>query len=148
MPPPNDMGWNHKLAELLAFREVNGHTNVQRRNGSLGQWVMTQRKQYKYLQEGRDTHINQERIDALNGIGFKWKIDKRAIRGWDDRFNELVAFQEEYGHLNVPQKDGPLGWWVSTQRRHYRFVQEEKTSLLWPDRIDRMNQIGFQWRLK
>ena len=146
--PRNDMVWNHKLAELIAFKDVNGHANVQRRDGTLGQWVMTQRRQHKYWEEGKHSHMNQERIDALNNIGFQWEIDKRTIRGWDDRFNELVAFQEEHGHLNVPQKKGPLGRWVSTQRRHYRFVQEENPSQLSPDRIDRLNQIGFQWRLK
>eukprot|EP00978_Attheya_sp_CCMP212_P029096 scaffold102216_cov59-Attheya_sp.AAC.1 len=148
MTPHNDVAWNHKLAELLAFKEVHGHTNVQRRNGSLGQWVMTQRRQYKMFRQENHTHLNQERIDALNNVGFEWQIDKKTIRGWDDRFNELVVFKEDHGHTNVPQKAGPLGRWVSTQRRHYRFLQEGEDSQLTQERMDRLNELEFEWSLK
>jgi|UniRef100_A0A6T7GZC1 hypothetical protein len=148
MTPPNDIVWNHRLAELLAFQQVNGHLNVPRRSGTLGQWVMTQRRQYKIGLKGeRTTQLSEERQNALNSIGFEWVVDKKSLRGWDDRFKDLVAFKEKYGHTNVRQKEGSLGRWVSTQRRHYRFLQEDEQSQLNQARVDRLNQIGFEWSL-
>ena len=147
MTPPNDIAWNHRLAELLAFQQVNGHSNVPRRSGPLGQWVMTQRRQYKMFQKGERTQLSEERRAALDSIGFVWVVDKKSIRGWDDRFQELVDYKEEHGHTNVSQKEGSLGRWVSTQRRHYRFLQEDEQSQLNQARVDRLNQIGFEWSL-
>lgn len=49
--------------------------------GALGSWVMTQRKYYRLLLEGKKSYLTQEKVDLLNGIGFVWSVRKTG----DDR---------------------------------------------------------------
>ncbi|WP_257666480.1 helicase associated domain-containing protein [Parapedobacter tibetensis] len=61
---------------------------------------------------------------------------------WQAKFWELKAFKDKFGHCNVPQhwqENHVLGRWVIRQR-----VRKDKLS---PDRIDRLNGIGFIWDL-
>eukprot|EP00804_Cyclotella_cryptica_P027077 CCRYP_013615-RB/>CCRYP_013615-RB protein AED:0.42 eAED:0.62 QI:0/-1/0/1/-1/0/1/0/114 len=41
-------------------------------NPQLGTWVHTQRRQYKLMQEGKKSSMTQDKIDALNAVGFVW----------------------------------------------------------------------------
>src|SRR5439155_17462482 len=61
---------------------------------------------------------------------------------WDERFGELKAFQEHFGHLDVPAKwlkNPCLGMWVSNQRA------QRKQGLLRADRVARLDEINFVW---
>lgn len=61
---------------------------------------------------------------------------------WDERFGELKAFKERFGHLDVPAKwhERPqLGMWVSNQRAN------RKKGMLNKDRIRRLDEINFVW---
>jgi hypothetical protein len=41
-------------------------------NPKLGTWVHTQRRQYKLMIEGKKSSMTQEKIQALDSIGFFW----------------------------------------------------------------------------
>ncbi|MGI8967035.1 MAG: helicase associated domain-containing protein, partial [Limisphaerales bacterium] len=61
---------------------------------------------------------------------------------WDERFGELQAFKQRYGHCDVPDKwaeNRGLSGWVSWQR------QLRKKSQLNEDRIQQLEGIGFTW---
>jgi superfamily II DNA or RNA helicase len=61
---------------------------------------------------------------------------------WDERFGELKAFQEHFGHLDVPAKwlkNPCLGMWVSNQRA------QRKQGLLRADRVARLDETNFVW---
>ena len=53
--------------------------------GSLGQWVYKQQRNYSYLKEGKESPLDQRKIDLLNNIWFTWTI----FATWEDRFEEL-----------------------------------------------------------
>ena len=61
-----------------------------------------------------------------------------AFANWQEKYQELIAFKEKHGHVNVPQKHPELGRWVNTQRNSYK---EGKLS---QERIDLLNVIGFK----
>ena len=67
---------------------------------------------------------------------------------WEERFYELVAFQQEHGHCRVPkryQRNKPLANWVSKQRQeHRKFCNGMKASIT-SERIAALDQIGFCW---
>ena len=52
---------------------------------------------------------------------------------WEERFNELKAYRENYGNCNVPQnyeENKQLGKWVNRQRtQHKKFQKGEKSSM-------------------
>jgi len=72
----DDEAWNQRYGELIEYKQKHGHCNVPFQyepNKPLGNWVSTQRKQYRLLQKGHKSPMTTERIDKLEEIGFKWK---------------------------------------------------------------------------
>ncbi|MFF7174817.1 DEAD/DEAH box helicase [Streptomyces pseudovenezuelae] len=69
---------------------------------------------------------------------------RNSTSSWWEGYADAVAFQQEHGHLNVPEKHlgasgRRLDAWLATLRRHRRkgWVPQ--------DRIDAMNRIGMEW---
>ena len=67
--------WLERFRELEAFKDSQGHCLVSTNyteNPRLGTWVHHQRRQYKKFKDGSSCHITEERIRALEGLGFVW----------------------------------------------------------------------------
>lgn len=75
---------------------------------------------------------------------------------WDQRFDDLVAFQKRYGHLNVPQRPtskipgdySRLSNFCRNARSQYRYRMDpdkQHLSFLTEDRIRRLERLGFVW---
>eukprot|EP00978_Attheya_sp_CCMP212_P027180 scaffold90839_cov45-Attheya_sp.AAC.1 len=135
--------WDERFKELVDFKKVNGHTNVPQGSGPLGNWVCHQRCQYRMLKEEHASPLTNDRCQKLESIGFQFKLHA----SWDERFKGLVDFKKIKGHTNVPRGSGPLGNWVCHQRCQYRMLKEEKASPLTNDRCQKLESIGFQFKL-
>ena len=75
---PKDKTWNRKYGELIEYKEKHGHCNVPchfKANKQLATWVHNQRQQYRLLKQGKKCPLTEERIDKLENIGFKWKVE-------------------------------------------------------------------------
>ena len=66
----HEAAWRLQFEELKRFQEENGHCNVPQSEGKLGMWVKDQCQAYN---KGK---LSKERIDALEEIGFEWKLRK------------------------------------------------------------------------
>ncbi|CAJ1937632.1 unnamed protein product [Cylindrotheca closterium] len=69
--------WEERLAELTEFRKQWGHCNVPsiyKGSPVLATWVKCQRRQYKNKLLGRKSNITDERIAALERLGFAWGV--------------------------------------------------------------------------
>ena len=100
-------------------------------------------------------NMPRNRVDALNGIGFLWTLEKKIrkinMEGintydelWEFRYNQLVAYKALNGHCNVPcryPEDPQLGSWVQNQRefRKKRTLSEERGK--------RLEDLGFLWTI-
>jgi hypothetical protein len=64
------------------------------------------------------------------------------------RYDDLVAYKEKHGHINVPQAEKPLGGWLHSQRKDYSaFVRgKRKTYEQW--KIDKLNELGIVWLMR
>ena len=72
------------------------------------------------------------------------KCVERLGSTWDERYGELKAFWELYGHCNVPKRwseNRKLTIWVKSQRVLRRKGQLSKV------RIQRLEDMGFVWDL-
>jgi hypothetical protein len=143
--------WNRMYLSLKQFQEENGHCLVSRSKGKdkLGDFVTDQRRQYKLLMEGKPSRMTHSRKALLDELGFVWQLRQRT--GWDDRYNELVQFKEQYGDTMVPQlysANKALGKWVAKQREQHRLLHAGKHSFLTPDRLQQLNEIGFVWHVQ
>mmetsp|Transcript_58037 Transcript_58037/g.184424 ORF Transcript_58037/g.184424 Transcript_58037/m.184424 type:complete len:167 (+) Transcript_58037:1482-1982(+) len=64
----------------------------------------------------RRGELPPEKAASLEALGFQFHVLDAA---WDARFQELLAFGEEFGHLNVPAQwpsNPALGEWTRCQR--------------------------------
>lgn len=117
------------------------------------------------IRNGRGQYYNGKPISPLtpsrrallNDVGFIWEHWDHV---WESSFAELVEFKTKYGHTRVsPKKYPSLGRWVRKHRAKWREMQEvldcnnnidaienvDKSSLLWRDRFEKLESIGFEW---
>lgn len=162
------VSWNQRFNELKAYKEEHGDCQVPVKyppNPQLGMWVASQRKQYHKFMEAKKAGtsdlasggMNEERIAALEGIGFVWAL----APGWDSNtwnvhLEELKAYKQEHGDCLVPSKYSPnpqLGKWVVNQRAQYvQYIKETQAGATNPsvgglteDRIAKLEEVGFSW---
>jgi predicted helicase len=110
--------WDKMFAELVAYKEANGHCNVSKElGGPLGRWCHNQRRRL----------ATPEHIAQLDALGFDWGS---PVVPWDKNYAELVAYKEAHGHCNVPKGSGVLASWCISQRRRRKKLSREKIAQL------------------
>jgi hypothetical protein len=144
--------WNERFHELLQFKEEYGHFLVPyrwERNRELAQWVKRQRHQFKLKSKGQRSALNQDRLHALEKVGFVWN-SHHAI--WDEKFQELKDFKRYHGHANVPFKypqNHQLSIWVRSLRRQYKLLGEyahgKHRSHMTKERYHQLRDLGFDF---
>lgn len=167
-PPPQYFPLSIRACFLpsLPFRLAgdHGHCNVPQKyptNKALGTWVNKQREEYKRYQSNwttsnsnnsadQKTSMTPGKIARLEGLGFTWAKPK-GDASWETHYRELVDFHRVHGHANVRTKyreNRPLGRWVSTQRHQWERMEAGEDTPLTQARIDRLNALGFVWRMQ
>ena len=146
--------WKQRLKELKAYKQKHGDCLVPqnyKHNRKLGNWVDTQRVQYKKRLNGVNSWITQERIDQLNEIDFEWEVGRTKKPDdtlWKKRFKELIKYKKKHGDCCVSTLDKhnrKLGRWVSTQRQEYKKWLRGVNACITQERIDQLNEIDFVW---
>jgi Helicase associated domain len=131
-----DTAWEKRFRELAAFKAREGHCNVPQSypdNPQLGRWLSKQRGL-----KGEGTLL-PDRIDRLERLGVIW--DPLDV-SWEERFQDLIAFNAREGHSNVPMGYSPnpqLAVWLGRQRR------DKKRGKLTQDRVARLKALGVTW---
>ena len=88
----------------------------------------------------------------LNKINFVWNVfDKK----WREMYDELVAFQKQNGHINIPEKHKtniPLARWVGRQRMEYEMYMngkgDDKKCRMTKRKIDDLINIEFCFEME
>jgi hypothetical protein len=133
--------WEQRLKELEAFKKEHGHCNVPSRyspNQPLATWVANVRHRKK---SGKHA---LELIRRLDGLGFIWRLRRRAVFrwDWDAMVAALAAFKKEHGHCRVPSqlaKYRALGMWLTEVRRRKRKGRLDR------GRIRELDRLGVVW---
>jgi hypothetical protein len=143
--------WTQRYDELCEYVKTHGNCQVPHsytQNPALSRWVKRQRYQYKLRVENKTSTMTEERVAALERIGFVWDSH---VAAWDERRSELIEYKRTYGHCNVPSNypsNRQLAVWVKRQRRQYKFFLAGKPSSMTDDRIASLESIGFEWELR
>jgi transposase len=156
-PKQKRHSFEERFMQLSLFHQQNEHCNVPKSyDASLCEWVKNMKYSYANRKIGKKTNMNlsQERIDKLEELGLNWTSTSH-----DERFtvycHELIKFKKKFGHCNVPWNYAAshgLGTWCNTIRVAYNAMQrneekKEKKSLT-QERIDRLEEIGFEFAVK
>jgi hypothetical protein len=147
--------FDDRFNDLMAFRAKYGNCDVSctGENASLGTWCSKVRESYKKIQNHQKPtkiKLSDEQIERLNDAGFKWSL-RKANSGFDEHFNDLMAFKAKYGHCNVSQngEDASLGQWCSQLRVSYKKMQNKQKprAKLAHAQIQCLTDAGFKWSL-
>jgi hypothetical protein len=107
-----------------------------------------QRMEQKNRLEGKNSSLNDSRLERLQMIGFRW-AKRKGQASWNEKFNELVQYKARNGNCHVPTKykaNTALGRWVSTQRAEYKKYSEGITkTTMTAEKVRRLEGIGFAW---
>ena len=125
---PISKQWDEKFDELKQFFMKNGHSNYARDESPLSDWIGNQRQ---YFKKGS---ISEERIIKLRSINFIFDPFEHA---WNKRYEELIQFGEENGHLNIKLRESALGFWITKQRQLF------KKNKLSDQKIDLLEKVEF-----
>ena len=140
--------WMEKYEELLDFRLKSGHClvpNQYSENPSLAEWVKRQRYQYKLKGMGKHSSMSDDRVIALEKLGFVWNSHDAV---WEERLKELKLYKNVFGNTNVPSKyeaNPQLAIWIKRQRRQFKFLTESKPSTMTQSRVEKLREINFSW---
>jgi hypothetical protein len=134
--------WEENYDKLKKFQEIHNTCCVPYKvDKHLNIWVHTQRA------TNRENTLSLERKRRLDELGFKWTMKDRELAQkeglWQEHYEQLKKFKEIHGHMNPTREvDRKLDRWVRKQRETY------KSGLLSKDRIQKLEELGFQWSLR
>lgn len=140
--------WEQRFTEVKEFIETNGHSCIPSSQSSLQAWCGTQRKLWKMKQSNSTVAcaLTDEREERLDSINFDWQTSHEYV--WQSRLEQLKAYKEENGHLNLGKNDGDLGVWADTQRTEMRFKKDGHHTHLTDERINQLEKLGFGWSIR
>ena len=153
IPPQGPTGekWRRHFDALVEFKRVHGHLEVPKPYPSyprLPDWLRAQKSYYIFKQDGKPNYMSDEREKLLSDLGVNWP-PKRVITSWETRYQELLNYRRQYGHVNVPWRwttNRPLAAWVNAQRKKYVDMQKGRKSNLTQEQIRLLDEIGFRWQ--
>lgn len=144
--------WQDWLNELREYKSLHGHVDVPlkyEKNLPLGAFVNNQRSEYRKLHKGETSSMTSDKIRDLEELGFHWSV-RESRTPWTARLNELKAYKEEFGTVNVPRNwrgNPSLSYWMEKQRqvRLRCYVDHRVLVCLWL--AVQCIHVNFSWHL-
>jgi hypothetical protein len=143
--------WQERAEQWKEFYNVHGRDPKRAENSNLQAWCQNIRRKYADVQRGLKESVpwTQEQTQLLNDWGFKWEYAHKApvfqvaqVKSWEQRFQDLVEYQEYYGDF-APPKEDDLGRWVCEQRKQYRAFMRGEQGKISQEKIAKLLEIGF-----
>mmetsp|Transcript_19020 Transcript_19020/g.55214 ORF Transcript_19020/g.55214 Transcript_19020/m.55214 type:complete len:208 (-) Transcript_19020:101-724(-) len=115
--------WSIRFEELKTFKEKHGDCLVPQRyppNPQLGTWVNTQRRHYRLMKDGKHSSMNEDRVQALEDIGFIWATSRGAPplkkRSGKQEVEESTAKKKKLDAYDIAARRFPGGESPSSQK--------------------------------
>jgi hypothetical protein len=139
------MTFDDRMEDLKRFKETHGHANVTiREDKSLGQFCNKMRHTRK--NPGNGKQLTNERIAALDAMGFNWTSQEYVTRSFDERIEDLEEYKQMHGHLSVNRhEDNSLYQFCAHVRHSLKQPEKNGTIKLTGERISRLDAFGFEW---
>ncbi|OEU20513.1 hypothetical protein FRACYDRAFT_160030, partial [Fragilariopsis cylindrus CCMP1102] len=136
--------WDEYFPLLKEFYNKRGHSDVSAKyDKDLYFFISSLRKNYRT----HAIHTGNSTLKLKKDTTSK-KIVRKQYRLWNEYFPKLKEFHNIHGHCNITSKDGDankLDHFVRDLRRQYRLRKAGTVSVLTQDRIQHLEQIGFEW---
>eukprot|EP00526_Cylindrotheca_closterium_P015975 CAMPEP_0113640320 /NCGR_PEP_ID=MMETSP0017_2-20120614/21161_1 /TAXON_ID=2856 /ORGANISM="Cylindrotheca closterium" /LENGTH=272 /DNA_ID=CAMNT_0000551595 /DNA_START=591 /DNA_END=1406 /DNA_ORIENTATION=+ /assembly_acc=CAM_ASM_000147 len=139
------MSWNNMYNEVKKYREENDGLFPDHKDDlKLNRWMRQQRNRmrssYGYVA------LSDDQDELLKAIDFPILPKGADLRGWYERYDELVEFWKEHGHFLVLESENPvLLKWIDRQRLRYKGTASWQVVPLSKSQIYLLERIGFPW---
>jgi len=141
----NQMPFERRIEQLKAYKEKHGHFIVGNEDKSLAKFCNSIRKGRRNPEKS-STKLTDDRIASLDALGFDWILKKGNQMPFERRIEQLKAYKEKHGHLNVTQNEDKK---LAAFCHHIRFSRrnpEKRGTKLTDDRIASLDALGFDWK--
>lgn len=139
--------WDTRIEALTRYHLENGHTNVPKSMGVLGQWCELQRVEYSKYQRDLESNLSAQRVSRLNALGFDWERGDTVQLEWDlqwfRKLNLIRAYYALHGNFDVPRSDRTLGSWTGKQKTYFKGMLRGERNSLSEQRRAELDAIGF-----
>lgn len=129
--------WEINFKAVRKFYEDHKRWPVQKKDGAIGNWCMSQRQAKKR----RGSKITADQVRKLDEIGFEWSPGELADERWDENVTKMRIFFEEHKRWPTQMNDGALGMWCHRQRIRKRGTGAKLTA----KQVAQLDEIGFEW---
>jgi len=142
--------FEERLEELNLFKAKHGHVRVTlKQDKSLAAFCFHMRYARRCCRatgNSRTMTINEDRIKALDDLGFEWE-DITKTKSFEERLEDLNAFKEKHGNVRVTKRqDKSLGAFCRDMKAARR--TGKGTVVMNEDRIKALDELGFEWGLQ
>jgi hypothetical protein len=136
--------FDDQMEDLKRFKEMQGHANVSiREDKSLGQFCNKTRHTRK--NPGNGKQLTDERIAAIDALGFNWMSKEYITKSFDERIEDLKEYKRMHGHLRVKRNENNSLYQFCAVVRYSLKVEKDGTRKLTVERITRLDALGFEW---
>ena len=94
-----------------------------------------------------------EHPQSENNTGVESTATATTDMSWEEHFDRLVEFKWNHGHCHVPvdlcvDDSYYLGQWVVVQRLQHNRLEDGRPSSITAEQVERLNSIGFLWKVR
>ncbi|EJK59181.1 hypothetical protein THAOC_20628, partial [Thalassiosira oceanica] len=150
--PTKRRSFESRVADLKKFKQRHGHLHVTREEDQ-SLFNFCSHVRYGQNHPGKGMVMTEERVKALDEIGFSWTGNRgtrtearneRNRKSFESRLADLRQYKQQHGHLNVKQEE---------DKSLYNFCQNVRTGRNKPgigmkitdERIKALDEICFPW---
>jgi hypothetical protein len=140
-----------RLEQLREFKEQHGHLRVTEKLDKKLAAYCNNLRQARRKPEAGIMIITDDRVKALDELGFEWNIINRhsansESKTFEERVEELKAYKETHGDLNVtPKFDRSLSNFCKSIRAARRNPNSGRQ--VSEERIKMLDDLGFPWEV-
>ena len=140
--------YEQRIEDLRAYKEKHGHVNVkQKEDKSLYGFCKNIRNARNHPEKSSHL-VNDDRISSLDALGFEWTLQKQAAKkSFAQRIEDLKAYKEKYGHVNVKIIEDKSLYGFCKGIRYAHKNPEKSDRALTDDRIASLDALGFDWSM-
>ena len=155
--------WEEMYAQMVAYKAQHGHVNVPSKEQKLYSWVAKNRLYWKQFLKGESNTMSHYKIQRLVDLGLG-TIESGPFTNlaydarWEEMYQQLVKFKNQYGHCHVVQHSDQypaLVGWASQQRGAF-FNRQERAATgikkrgicLTDERMNKLAAIGFRFKVQ
>ena len=134
-----------RIEDLEAYKKKHGNVNVKKRE-DISLYDFCRKMREASNNPGKSSYImNNDRIASLDALGLEWNPDSKRNEVFIQRIDNLRAYKEKHGHVNVKEREDRNLYAFCHHMRQARNNPEKSTVALTDDRIASLNALGFEW---